>query len=182
MQNLRARVSELEAVSAKWQRAEERATYLTALIASASDAIISKTITGIVRTWNQGAAQLYGYSAPEMIGRDMTVLLPPDRSEEETVILERLARGERVNHFDTARRRKDGVLVHVSLSLSPIVAADGAIIGASHVARDIRAGRPPEHASNHLAAIVESSDDAIISKDLNGITLTWNKAAELLYG
>src|ERR1041384_3244605 len=117
-----------------------------------------------------------------MVGRDMTVLLPPDRSDEESIILQRLARGERVSHFDTVRRRKDGRSVRVSLSISPIVAEDGSVIGASQVAREMNIGWVSEHASAHLAAIVESSDDAIISKDLSGVVMTWNKGAERLYG
>src|ERR1051326_3383309 len=182
LRRLRARIAELEALVAKQQQDGQRATHLAALIDSAGDAIITKTITGLVQTWNKGAEQLYGYSASEMIGHDMTVLLPPDRSEEESIILQRLARGERVSHFDTFRRHKDGRFVRVSLSISPIAGEDGSVIGASQVAREINIDWVSAHAGAHLAAIVESSDDAIISKDLNGVVLTWNKAAERLYG
>jgi PAS domain S-box-containing protein len=182
LRRLRTRIAELEALVAKCQKEGERAAHLVSLIDAAGDAIISKTISGLVQTWNKGAEHLYGYSASEMIGRDMTVLLPPDRSEEESIILQRLARGERVSHFDTVRRRKDGRSVRVSLSISPIAGEDGSAIGASQVAREINTGWVSEHASAHLAAIVESSDDAIISKDLSGVVMTWNKAAERLYG
>jgi len=112
----------------------------------------------------------------------MTVLLPPDRPDEETFILQRLARGERVEHFDTVRLRKDGRLVHVSVAISPIRGKNGTIIGASHVARDITQSTELELARARLAAIVEFSDDAIISKDLNGTVQTWNKGAERVYG
>src|SRR5204862_5052672 len=100
-------------------------------------AIVGKTITGSVQLWNRGAERLYGYSAAEMIGRDMTVLLPPDRRDEEAILLERLSRGERVSHFDTVRLGKNGRQVHVSLAISAILGKDGTVIAASHVARDI---------------------------------------------
>src|SRR6476661_264360 len=107
---LRGRITELEAELAKLCEAHEKAGHLAAIIDSADDAIISKTLSGVVQTWNAGAEQLYGYSASEMIGREIAVLLPPDRPDEENIILDRLSRGERVNHFDTIRRRKDGSL------------------------------------------------------------------------
>ena len=152
------------------------------MVRSADDAIIGKTIDGVVQTWNPGAERLYGYSATEMIGREMAILLPPDRPDEEASILERIGRGERVEHFDTVRMRKNGYLIHVSVAISPITAKDGTVIGASHVARDITESAGLELARSHLAAIVESSDDAIISKNLDGIVQTWNKGAERLYG
>jgi two-component system cell cycle sensor histidine kinase/response regulator CckA len=155
---------------------------LAAMVHSADDAIIGKTIRGIVQTWNPGAERLYGYSAEDMIDRDMTILLPPDRSDEEAFILNRIARGERVDHFDTVRLRKDGRLVNVSIAISPIMGRNNSIIGASHVARDITSSAELELARARLAAIVESSDDAIVSKDLKGIIQTWNKGAERVYG
>ena len=180
--HLQRRVAEFEAKESAWRDLEEEALRLSALVQSADDAIIGKTTKGIVQTWNPGAERLYGYSAEEMIGRDMTVLLPPDRSDEESQILERIGRGERVEHFDTVRMRNDGSLVHVSIAISPIRTKSGEVIGASHVARDITQSTELEFARARLASIVESSDDAIISKDLNGIVLTWNKGAERLYG
>jgi PAS domain S-box-containing protein len=179
---LRGRNAELERSQALWREAEKAALRLQAIVASAADAIIGKDIRGVVQSWNPGAERLYGYTADEMTGREMTVLLPPDRQNEERFILERIARGERVDHFDTVRQRKDGRLVNVSIAISPIISKDGTILGASHVARDITAGSELELARARLAAIVESSDDAIISKDLNGVVQTWNKGAERLYG
>ena len=132
---LQARNRELESDEAKWVQAEDTSTRLFAMVQSADDAIIGKTITGIVQTWNPGAERLYGYSAADMIGREMTILLPSDRGDEELFILERIARGERVDHFDTVRRRKDGRLINVSIAISPIMGRNGSIIGASHVAR-----------------------------------------------
>ena len=182
LEALQVRNRELEAKEAKWAQAEDTSRRLAAMVQYADDAIIGKTINGIVQTWNPGAERLYGYSTEDMVGREMTILLPPDRGDEETFILERIARGERVDHFDTVRRRKDGRLINVSIAISPIMGRNGSIIGASHVARDITAGAELELAQARLAAIVESSDDAIISKDLKGAVQTWNKGAERLYG
>jgi PAS domain S-box-containing protein len=112
----------------------------------------------------------------------MTILLPPDRGDEEGFILNRIRRGERVDHFDTVRRRKDGRLINVSVAISPMMGRNGLVIGASHVARDITASAELELARARLGAIVESSDDAIVSKDLKGIVQTWNKGAERIYG
>jgi PAS domain S-box-containing protein len=152
------------------------------MVHSADDAIVGKTIRGIVQTWNPGAERLYGYSSEDMVGRDMTILLPPDRSDEEAFILDRIARGERVDHFDTVRQRKDGRLINVSIAISPITGRNGSVIGASHVARCVTANTELELTRAHLSAIVESSDDAIISKNLKGIVQTWNKGAERVYG
>ena len=104
--HLQRRVAELEAKESAWREAEEAALRLSALVQSADDAIIGKTIEGIIQTWNPGAERLYGYSAGEMVGRDMRILLPADRSDEEGQILDRIGRGERVEHFDTVRMRK----------------------------------------------------------------------------
>src|SRR5262249_5350445 len=110
---------------------------LAAIVESSEDAIISKTLDGTVLTWNAGAERLYGYSAEEAIRRNMSFLLPPDRPDEESEILAAIRRGERVQHLDTRRLRKDGRLVEVSVTISPIRDRSGTITGASHVARDI---------------------------------------------
>lgn len=109
----------------------------TAIVDSSEDAIVSKDLHSIVKSWNKGAERTFGYSAEEMIGRSIMQLLPPDRLEEETHILSRLHRGERVEHYETIRRRKDGRLIDVSLTISPIRDATGVIVGASKIARDI---------------------------------------------
>jgi PAS domain S-box-containing protein len=107
------------------------------IIASSDDAIISKTLDSIILTWNAAAERTYGYAAPEATGKSMAMLLPPDRPNEEVDILKRIGRGERVEHFETVRVRKDGRKIHVSLTISPVHDASGAITGASHIARDI---------------------------------------------
>ena len=108
-----------------------------AIVNSSDDAIISKDLNSIVMSWNKAAERMFGYTADEMIGQSIAKLFPPDRLDEETHILARLHRGEQVDHFDTVRQRKDGKLIDVSLTISPIRGEDGTIVGASKVARDI---------------------------------------------
>ena len=163
-------------------RADERNRLLASLVESSDDAIVAKDPQGIIQTWNRGAQRLYGYQAHEVIGRSAMLLLPPDRANEEGEILARIRAGERVDHLETTRMRKDGTRISVSLTISPIRDAEGAIVGASHIARNITERTLLEAATAQLAAIVSSSDDAIVSKSLDGIILTWNIGAERLYG
>lgn len=111
--------------------------WLSALVESANDAIISKTLEGIITSWNKGAELIFGYTAEEVIGKPILILIPPDHHNEEPAILEKIKSGERVEHFETVRCRKDGSLVDISLTISPIKDASGKIIGASKIARDI---------------------------------------------
>jgi PAS domain S-box-containing protein len=116
----------------------ERATgLLAAIIDSSDDAIISKSLDGIITSWNKGAERLLGYTAEEAVGKHITLIIPSDRRNEETIILERLRSGERIEHFETVRLRKDGTPVDISLTISPVRNAKGQIVGASKVARDI---------------------------------------------
>src|SRR4029079_5466872 len=101
------------------------------------DAIVSKDLNGIITSWNGGAERLFGYKPHEVIGKPITILIPPDRMGEEPEIIGRVRRGERVDHYDTVRRRKDGSLIDISLTVSPLKDGDGRIIGASKIARDI---------------------------------------------
>ncbi len=110
---------------------------LAAIVETSDDAIISKDLNGIITSWNRAAERLFGYTAPEVIGRPVTILMPPERVDEEPGILRRVRRGERIEHYETVRRRKDGTLFDVSLSVSPLVDHDGKVIGASKIARDI---------------------------------------------
>jgi two-component system cell cycle sensor histidine kinase/response regulator CckA len=161
---------------------DDAAAQLAAIVESSEDAIISKTLEGVIVTWNAGAERLYGYNPSEAIGRRMTMLLPEDRPDEEAEILSRIGRGERVHHFETVRRTRNGELIDVSLTISPTHDRDGRITGASHVARNITERKRIDERLQHLAAIVESSEDAIVSKTLEGVILTWNAGAERLYG
>jgi PAS domain S-box-containing protein len=119
-------------------RAEDHAAaHLAALVMHASDAIISKTLDGIVVSWNPAAEHMFGYSAAEIVGQSIVTIIPPERLHEEDEILGRLRRGDVIDHFETERVRKDGQRIPISLTISPIRRADGAIIGASKIARDI---------------------------------------------
>ena len=119
------------------KRAELAMGRLAAIVESSDDAIISKDLAGIITSWNDGAERLFGYTAEEIIGKSITLLIPDDRQGEEPDILARLRNGERVEHFETIRRRKDGSLVDLSLTISPIRDEHGGIVGASKIARDI---------------------------------------------
>jgi PAS domain S-box-containing protein len=110
---------------------------LAAIVESSDDAIISKNLDGIIMSWNKGAEKIFGYTAEEAIGNPVAMLIPADRIDEEPNILRRIRRGEPIDHYETIRRRKDGTLVDISLTVSPIVNAEGTIIGASKIARDI---------------------------------------------
>lgn len=161
---------------------DQASAQLAAIVESSEDAIISKTLDGIILTWNRGAENVYGYPAVDTLGKPMTMLLPEDRPDEEAEILARIGRGERVEHFETVRRTKSGGLIDVSLTISPTRDNSGKVTGASHVARDITERKRIEERLLQLAAIVEWSDDAIISKTLEGVILTWNSGAERVYG
>ncbi len=119
------------------RRGEQDAQRLAAIIASSTDAIVTKDLKGIIVSWNEGAERLFGYNAEEVIGQPVTILIPPGREDEESYILARIRHGERIDPYETVRRRKDGSLIDVSLSVSPIKDVDGSIVGAAKIARDI---------------------------------------------
>jgi PAS domain S-box-containing protein len=135
---------------------------LAAIVESSDDAIISKSLQGIVMTWNEGATRIFGYSAAEMVGQPIMKLLPPERAHEEHNILERLCRGERVDHFVTQRVARDGRVIDVSLTISPIRDTSGNIIGASKIARDITQQRRHE---SELKAAKDEAERANAAKD-----------------
>ena len=166
-------------------QAERDQFLLASLISSADDAIVSKNLDGIVTSWNRSAEKLFGYTAEEMIGKPIHILIPPDRPEEETQILERIRRGERIEHYETQRIRKDGRVMDIVITVSPLKDALGRIIGASKIARDItdrKRWEKAELAQSFLGALVASAEDAIVSKTLEGIVTSWNPAAERLFG
>lgn len=119
------------------KEAERANSWLAAIVGSSDDAIVSKRLDGIISSWNEAAERMFGYTAEEAVGQHITLIIPPDRRDEETQILQRLRRGERIEHFETIRRRKDGVLLDISLTISPVKDGSGKIIGASKVARDV---------------------------------------------
>ena len=118
-------------------RDEEARAHLAAIVASSDDAVVSKDLNGIIKSWNAGAERLFGYSTEEVVNKPVTIIIPAERYHEEQQILDRIHSGERIEHFDTVRRRKDGSLVNVSITVSPIKRPDGRVIGASKIARDI---------------------------------------------
>lgn len=117
---------------------------LSAIVESSDDAILSKDINGIITSWNRGAERLFGYGEAEVIGRPVTILIPPERQNEEPDILGRIRLGERIEHYETVRQKRDGRLVHISLSVSPLVDSSGRVVGASKIARDISDRRRAE--------------------------------------
>lgn len=153
--------------------------FLASLVSSSSDAILSKNLEGVITSWNRGAERIFGYTAAEAIGRPITMLFPEDRLSEEAGILARISRGEIIDHYETVRRRKDGTLIDISLTVSPIVDANGCIVGASKVARDITEQRREQE---RLAVTLSSIGDAVISTDEHGRVVFMNPVAEQLTG
>ena len=156
--------------------------HLARVVESSDDAIVSKDLDGIVTSWNRAAERLFGYTSAEAVGRSIRMIIPDDRQGEEDMVLSRIRAGQEVTQFETVRVRKDGSLVPISVRISPIHDDTGRVIGASKVARNIAERDRAAVTTNRLAAIVESSDDAIVSKDLDGIITSWNRAAEQMFG
>ena len=161
--------------------AEERAQQLVSIVESSDDAIISKNLDGIIRTWNPGAERLFGYTAGEAIGKPVTILFPPGREDEEPGILARIRSGERIHHYETVRRRKDGRLLDISLTVSPVRDGAGHIIGASKIARDItdrkEAERRLRESEQRLTELLAAIPAAIYTTDAQGKITYFNEAA-----
>ncbi len=164
------------------QKAVESHRLLAAIVESSDDVIASKDLNGVITSWNKSAERLFGYTAEEIIGRPVTLIIPPELQSDEARILAKIRAGEKIDHFETVRVHKNGHRLEVSLTISPVRDENGTIIGAAKIVREIGRQKKLERAALLLAAIVESSDDAIASKDLNGIVTSWNKSAERLFG
>ena len=134
--------------------------WLSAIIESADDAVISKTLDGVITSWNQGAERVFGYTADEIIGKPITILIPEGHEDEEPTILARLRAGERIEHYETIRVRKDGRLIDISLTVSPIKGPNGQIVGASKVARDITEQRQASKALDEALQRLKLALDA----------------------
>ncbi|MGE0157789.1 MAG: PAS domain S-box protein [Gemmatimonadales bacterium] len=160
----------------------EPAAYLTEIVDSSDDAMITKDLQGVIHASNAAATRIFGYTAGELKGQSIRTLIPPDRQTEEDEILRRIAAGERIDHLETVRLRKDGRAIDVSVSISPVRDADGRVVGAFKIARDITELKRARAGQAYLAAIVDSSEDAILSKDLDGIIQSCNKTAERIFG
>lgn len=146
-------------------QAQEIRIGLAAIVESSDDAIISKTLDGVIRTWNHGAERLFGYAAQEVIGKSITLLIPPNQLDEEPAILQRLRRGERIENYETLRMAKDGTLLNVSLTVSPVKNSSGTIVGASKIARDITQRKRVEAALREEITSRERAEAALRETD-----------------
>ncbi len=159
--------------------------HFTAIVESSDDAILSKDLNGIIGSWNTAAERIFGYTAAEAIGKSVSILIPPDRENEEPHILARIQRGEKVDHYETVRRRKDGSLVEISLTVSPIKDAAGRIIGASKIARDISERKPAEAlraSEERFRTLFNLSPVAVYCIDTLGVIQNFNRHAAELWG
>ncbi len=146
---------------------DRAARHLAAIVESSDDAIVSKDLNGIVRSWNVAAERMFGYRPDEMIGQSIRKLIPADRQSEEDEVLAQLRRGQKVDHFETVRQRRDGTLIPISLTISPILDADGRVIGASKIARDISEKKSAERERDRLFAAAQ--ENAAIAEHLNRV-------------
>jgi len=163
-------------------RAQRAARHLAAIVESSTDAIVSKDLNAVITSWNQGAERLFGFSAAEAVGKSVTMLIPPDRLDEEPLILARIRTGERVEHFETVRKHKSGRLIDISLTISPIRdESTGSIVGASKIARDISdqkaAQKRLQENENRLQELLSAIPAAIYTTDAAGKITYFNEAA-----
>ena len=161
-------ITERKRIEAELRESEQRFRWLASIVESSDDAIVSKNLDGIITSWNRSAERIFGYTAEEAIGQPITIVIPQDRRDEERTILTRIRRGERIEHFETVRQRKHGSLIVVSLTVSPVKDAEGKIVGAAKIARDITEqkrsqeqiatlAREAEHRSKNLLATVQAT-------------------------
>jgi PAS domain S-box-containing protein len=155
---------------------------LAAILDFSDDAIVGQDLNGLITSWNRGAERIFGYDSAEAIGQPIALLIPADLQTEEAHHIHRAHHGEAVLHRNTALLRRNGDTVPISLTLLPTRAPDGAILGVLLIAEDLTHRLQAQRDALRLAAIVSSSDDAILSKDLNGIVMSWNRAAERVFG
>jgi PAS domain S-box-containing protein len=174
------------AVVAERQRAEDARVWFAAMVESSEDAIIGKTLEGIITSWNPGAERLYGYTAAEMHGQSIARLIPPELPDDLPQLLAQIRRGQRLAHYETVRRHKDGTRLHISLSISPIVDTAGQLVGAATIARDItertRAAIALQQQRDWLNVTLASIGDAVVATDAQGIITLFNPIAERLTG
>lgn len=161
---------------------EEKIATLAAIVDSSDDAIITNTLNGTITSWNLSATRIFGYTEEEALGRHISLIIPPDGFSAENVAFENIINQKKIQHFETVRIAENGTEKFISLTMSPIKNDKGDIIGTSNVAKDISERNQQEVKQAILAAIVNSSDDAIISKTLTGIITSWNDAACKMFG
>jgi PAS domain S-box-containing protein len=164
------------------RRAFEVAQRMKAIVESSDEAIIGRTLDGIITSWNPAAEEIYGYSSEEIVGQSIDRLIPEDQTAASEGSVVQIKAGQHVKRLETVRVRKDGSLFPASVTISPIRDADGVIVGASAIHRDVTEQRRAFEVAQRMEAIVKSSDDAIIAITLEGIITSWNRAAERLFG
>ncbi|MEO6455438.1 MAG: PAS domain S-box protein [Ginsengibacter sp.] len=155
---------------------------LSAIVQSSQDAIISKQFDGTITSWNGAAEKIFGYKAEEIIGNNITMIIPDELLEEEKEIISKVRKGEIIEHYETTRRTKSGDRISIAITVSPIKDVNGVVIGISKIAHNITEEKEAKRKEAILAAIIDSSDDAIISKTLGGFITSWNSAAEKMFG
>ena len=155
---------------------------LAAIVKASDDAIISHSLEGIIESWNPAAERMFGYAAAEVIGRSIELIVAVERREEERRLTDEVRRGGSVHHFETVGITRHGTTLDLSLALSPLMTPGGDVLGVARISRDISHEKLNAREVARLGAIVDSADDAIVSKDLNGIVRTWNRAAEQMFG
>jgi two-component system sensor kinase FixL len=167
-------------------RAAPAGNMLATIVESAEDAIIGKSLDGVVTSWNAAAERIFGYSAAEMVGRPIAVLATPENADEMSRILDAIRRGERIGHYETRRRRKDGRIIDIALTVSPIQDAAGRVVGASKIVRDITDAKRTEAALVErealLRSILDTVPDAMVIIDERGIIQSFSTAAERIFG
>jgi PAS domain S-box-containing protein len=168
--------------SADRKRTETAAMRLAAVVRSSHDAIVAKDLNGIITDWNKSAERIFGYKAKEIIGKSILTIIPKDRHKEETEILRKIRRGESIDHYQTLRRRKDGRLIDVSLTISPVKDPNGEIVGVSKIARDITKEKQTQRQLAEQARLLDLSTDAILVRDGQERITYWNHGAMELYG
>jgi PAS domain S-box-containing protein len=189
----RQALARAEREAAQRKRAEASTRLLASVVESSDDGIISKDLNGIITTWNKGAERIFGYSAEEAIGKPVSVIAAPDRPDEMPAILDRIKKGERIDHYETVRKTKSGVLVDISLTVSPVHDAEGRIVGASKIVRDIAERKKAEErlrlseaqarqARDWLQTTLASIGDAVIATDAQGRVTLLNDVAQSLTG
>jgi PAS domain S-box-containing protein len=173
-------ITERRKIDTILRESEIQSRFLASIVENSDDVIVSKNLDGIITSWNRSAERLFGYTAEEVIGKSIMILIPPERNDEEPAILARLRRGERIDHFETVRRRKDGSLVDISLTVSPVTNAQGEIVGAAKIARDVTErkrdvehiamlAREAEHRTKNILATVQATVNLSRSGTTDGL-------------
>jgi PAS domain S-box-containing protein len=165
-------ITERRRIEAALGENEHRLGWLAGIVESSDDAIVSKSLDGIISSWNRSAERIFGYTAAEAIGRPITIVIPRERWDEERTILTRIRRGERVEHFETVRQHRNGSPIHVSLTISPVKNAAGVIVGASKIARDISEQKRAQEQINTLAREAEHRAKNLLANVLATVKLS----------